>query len=64
MRLCKFECIRISFKELKRKLNLFWYLSLLFGLLILRRVEYRSERVCCPKDEKVIFRFLDPSDTL
>ena len=54
VRLCKFECIRISFKELKRKLNLLWQLPLLLGLLILRRVECRSERLCCAKDEKVI----------
>ena len=42
------------FKELKRRLNLPWQPPSLLGLLILRRVEYRSERVYCAKDEKVI----------
>ena len=54
MRLGKFGCNRISFKELKRKLNYFWQLSSLFGVLILRRVECRFERLCYAKDEKVI----------
>ena len=54
VRLCNFECIYISLEELKRKLNLPWQLPLLLGLLILRRVECRSERLCCAKDEKII----------
>ena len=54
MRLYKFEFIYISFKELKRKLNFPWQLPSLLGLLILHRVECRSERLYCAKDEKVI----------
>ena len=49
--LVKFECIRIFFKELKKKrLNPRWKSFLLFGLLI---CESRFERLSCAKDEKV-----------
>ena len=54
MRLCKFKCIRMFFKDLKRKLNFPWQVVSLLGLLILRRVEYRSERIYCAKDQKVM----------
>ena len=54
MRLYKIECIRILFKALKRKLNLPWQLPSLLELLILRRVECRSERLYCGEDEKII----------
>ena len=54
VRLCKFKCVRMFFKELKRNVNLPWQALSVLGLLILRRVEYRSARVCCAKDEKVM----------
>ena len=42
------------FKQLKRKVNFFWQLFLLLGLLILYRVECRFEKLYCTKDEKII----------
>ena len=54
MRLCKFKCIHMFFKELKRRLNLLWQALSMFGLLILRRAKCRSERPSCAKDEKVM----------